>query len=42
MMDRMKERIQDTELIVLENIGHLPHEEACEPFNRYALDFLTR
>jgi len=41
MMDRMKERIKNAKFIVMENVGHLPHEEAYNEFNQYALQFLT-
>lgn len=41
MMDKMKDRIRNSELIVLEKVGHLPHEEAFSEFNRQALKFLT-
>jgi 2-hydroxy-6-oxonona-2,4-dienedioate hydrolase len=41
MLDEMKRRLPTSEALVVENAGHLPHEEASDEFNRCALAFLT-
>ena len=38
----MNERIAGSELAVIENVGHNPHEEDTEAFNRVFLDFLPK
>ncbi|MBU1195569.1 MAG: alpha/beta hydrolase [Proteobacteria bacterium] len=38
----MNERIRNSELVVIENAGHNPHEENIGVFNRAFLDFLPR
>jgi pimeloyl-ACP methyl ester carboxylesterase len=42
MMDKMKERIRNSEIIIFEKVGHLPHEEVFDEFNRHALEFLLK
>jgi pimeloyl-ACP methyl ester carboxylesterase len=40
MMEEMKRRLPKCETCVIENVGHLPHEEASVTFNKCALEFL--
>ncbi|HWQ72024.1 MAG TPA: alpha/beta hydrolase [Desulfitobacteriaceae bacterium] len=41
MMDEMKNRLKNSNLYTIENVGHLPHEEAFDEFNKHALEFLN-
>jgi 2-hydroxy-6-oxonona-2,4-dienedioate hydrolase len=40
MMEEMKRRLIKADVCVIENVGHMPHEEASDEFNRCALRFL--
>lgn len=40
MLEEMKRRLPTSEALVVENVGHMPHEEASDEFNRRALAFL--
>jgi len=39
-MEEMNHRIKNCKLIIIKNVGHLPHEEASKIFNEKALAFL--
>jgi pimeloyl-ACP methyl ester carboxylesterase len=40
MMEEMKHQLPKCEACVFKNVGHLPHEEASDEFNKCALKFL--
>ncbi len=40
MMDEMHRRIKQNELYIIENAGHLPHEEMPQLFNKKSIEFL--
>ncbi len=42
MLDEMKRRLPHCESCLIDNVGHLPHEEASAQFNQVALEFLKR
>jgi len=41
MMDEMNRRIKNSELYILKDVGHLPHEESSYIFNQKTMDFLN-
>jgi 4,5:9,10-diseco-3-hydroxy-5,9,17-trioxoandrosta-1(10),2-diene-4-oate hydrolase len=40
MLDEMQRRLPHCEVNIIDNVGHLPHEEASTRFNQLALEFL--
>jgi pimeloyl-ACP methyl ester carboxylesterase len=38
----MKESIKDSKLVTVPGVGHSPHEEAPDLFNKAFLDFVSK
>lgn len=40
MMDEMQNRLKNSHLCIIDNVGHLPHKEASNDFNKCTFEFL--